>query len=236
MFAALAEQIRKTGDVGLITGPAGIGKTKAIELYQMQNQTVLTVTLCRWVRSAGSLTLKLWNQLDRRNAARGMSKACYLEEKLVGSKRLIIIDNAHRAERSALQFLFDLHDATGCPIALVGNPEVLDSIRDNDQMFSRIGICKDLASVGKNRSKTMNDWMRHAARKLLAAILADAEDCVVRMAEETALEPGHLRTLKKQAVLAGDLLQTAMFKGRQAEAFAEAGKLLVRKAGADEED
>jgi DNA transposition AAA+ family ATPase len=33
MFAALAEQIRKTGDVGLITGPAGIGKTKAIELY-----------------------------------------------------------------------------------------------------------------------------------------------------------------------------------------------------------
>jgi DNA transposition AAA+ family ATPase len=236
MFAAVAEQIRKTGDVGLITGPAGIGKTKAIELYSAANTTSLHVTLCRWIRSDSALMRRLWEQIDTRGwSASHCSKASFLEQRLTGSKRLIIVDNAHRAQRSALQFLFDMHDATGCPIALVGNPEVLGNIKGNDQMFSRVGIFKDLATIGR-KNRTMDDWMKTAARKLLEALMPAADGAVIAMAEEAALEPGHLRTLKKQSILAADLLQTSKFKDRPADAFCEAGNLLVRKTRGDEED
>ncbi len=235
MFAAVAEQIRKTGDVGLITGPAGIGKSKAIELYLAANGTSLAVSLCRWVRSDAALLRRLWEQIDTRGWDKQTSRASYMEQRLAGSKRLIIVDNAHRAQRSALQFLFDLHDATGCPIALIGNPEVLEGIRSNDQMFSRVGIYKDLATIGR-KNRTMDDWMRTAARKLLEALMPAADAAVITMAEEAALEPGHLRTLKKQAILASDLMKASAFKDHPAEAFSEAGKLLVRKSTHDEED
>ena len=69
-------------------------------------------------------------------------------DKLTGSKRLLIVDDAHELSSSGYKLLINLQDVTGMAVALVGNEVMVEDIRGHtvqarrrsSQMVSRVGL------------------------------------------------------------------------------------------------
>ena len=131
------ESIRRSGDVGLVHSPAGLGKSCACRLYAARYPSSIMVTVTQWSGATGGLVNAVWDSFDTRKWKGNVSRASFITERLTGSRRLLIIDNAQRLSVGGLKYLFDLYDATGISIALVGNPEVLDVIKRNPDAFPK---------------------------------------------------------------------------------------------------
>ena len=217
-LAATFDRIRRTHDVGLIHGAAGIGKTSGIILYEGANPTTIVITLSEWACDSGGMTSALFGAVDSKSYDHRTPRAEWLANRMKGSDRLLVIDNAHRLRRRGLQFLFDFHDLTGLPIALVGNPEILHAISANDQQFSRIGICKalKLADPGK------------VAGRLVQQVTPDAGDELDALAEQVCAERGGARALKKQLRLAARIKEDSTKPITLETAFRAAHTQLVR--------
>lgn len=220
IMQATFELVRKTNDVGLISGPAGIGKSVVIRMYTARNPLALAISVPRWQRTDGGMVALLFGVLDASSWDRHSARSRFLADRLKGSNRLIIVDNAHRMTSAARQWMFDFHDETGCPVALVGNPEVLDAIRQNDQQFSRIGIHQRVVLDVKR--------LKLYAQAMVDALITAPQAGLYDLALEVAEERGHLRALKKQLLLAADLAASAAFGGDQVKAFTAAHTKLVR--------
>lgn len=224
IITATFELVRKTNDVGLITGPAGIGKTVASRMYLASRPTTLAISVPRWQRTDAGIAALLFAAIDARDWDGQTARSAYMTERLRNSNRLVIVDNAQRMTLSAREWLFDLHDETGCPIAMIGNPEVLQSIRRCDQHFSRIGIYQEVALAPK---KSPGEVKRYAVA-LVDAIVKSPSDGLYDLAAAVAEERGHLRALRKQLLLMLDLTETKTYAGDQLRAFHAAHKKLVR--------
>jgi DNA transposition AAA+ family ATPase len=215
------ECTRRTDDVALLSGPAGIGKSVGIRTYVSANPLTIAITVTRWSRDDAGVVRLLWDELETSSWSGQVSRARYMEQRLADSQRLIVVDNAHRLSNSARAWLFDFHDVTGCPIALVGNPEVLAAIRLNDQQFSRIGLHRRLDMAG-------NPSVADYARRMVDAMIPDAPQALYALAARVAAERGHLRALRKQLAAAIDLAAAKAYSGDLVRAFADAHALSVR--------
>lgn len=193
------ELIRRTNDIGLIHGPAGAGKTKGIDLYCAANALTLHVTLSKWDSGPGGLEAAIAEQLDEKTRTRRERRSTWMRAQLKGSNRLLIIDNAHRLTRSALAWLFDFHDATQLPIALVGNPEVLELIKENDQQFSRIGV----------ETPVEVESAEAFARNMLRLHCPEHTAELLKLATAVVRERGHGRALLKHLLLVPEFIDPA---------------------------
>jgi DNA transposition AAA+ family ATPase len=219
---ATFEQIRKTADVGLVSGPAGIGKTLSIDAYRTgeDGQTALSITVVTWRATRDGVVKAIATALqdDGRQYPGTLSQADWIADTLRGSDRLVIVDNAHLLRGSGREYLFNLHDDAGIPVALVGNPEVLAAIRKNDQHFSRVGIRRHLELAD----------VRTVAAHVTRATFQNADRVLIDLATAVAGQAGHLRALHKQLMLARDFASQPDFKDNPVGAFKAAHKLLVR--------
>jgi DNA transposition AAA+ family ATPase len=193
----LLETIRETNDVGLISGPAGVGKTSAIQLYAAANPSSISLTATTWTRSCAGIEHLLFAALSTPRLNKHIRRAQHIADTLASSNRLLIIDNAHKLQPSALSWLFDLHDHTSIPIALIGNPEILRTISANDQHHSRIGIHVQL-SLAPGQAKSI-------ASKIIEQLLPEAAGQIDELCETIAEHQGTLRALRKQLLLAKKL-------------------------------
>lgn len=160
-MAEALELIRSTNDAGVIFGDAGIGKTTGIALYMDDHPTAILITMTRWNRDQGSVERRFMDVLGKGDRKANESRGEYINRRLIGASRLIIVDNAHKATRPALEWLIDSHDYTGCPLALVGNEEVTGKIDDNAQRHSRM-LYRRSITAGKTRP-----LIRHLAREIV---------------------------------------------------------------------
>jgi DNA transposition AAA+ family ATPase len=225
---AACERIRKRNRIALISGNAGIGKTSGIILYLRANPTAVAITAMKGANDEIAMRRALWRAVDIRHFDRrsGESHQSALINHFKNSNRLIVVDNAHRLTRGGLAFLFDFHDNTGekpgdpgVPICLVGNPEVLDRIRENDQMFSRISL---------NLEIEIDDTQK-IAQDLLSSMCPDHGAELLELAVQVVKEFGHVRALRYQLEEALDLFNApgARFKTIQ-QAFKAAHTQLIR--------
>ena len=210
------EAIRQTEDIGLIYGDAGIGKTTAIVLYLEQNPLAISVSLDRRHGTAIQIERLLADAIGVSERRKGESRWGRILGALNGSGRFLIVDNCHRATRSGLELLFDLHDKSRIPIALVGNAEVLNIIDQNDQMSSRIGISQP---VGMKNPRAL---VRHLISEIAPQFAGKVDD----QAEQVAEGPGKMRAVVKQLALASLIARGSQMPGP--EAFAAAHLRLRR--------
>ncbi|MEI6034501.1 MAG: AAA family ATPase [Verrucomicrobiae bacterium] len=187
--------ILKTNDFGVIYGPAGIGKSVAAARYQADNATAILVSLAHGCRDAKFIQKTIFARVKSRAfAASGMNRAEWIIDRLKGSNRLLLLDNGQRLTIAAREYLFDLHDATRCPVVLFGNPEIIDQIKSNDQQFSRIGICPEI----KLKDKECPD----IAARIIAQMCPEHHDALIEYATKIVTNQGHIRSLRKQITLA----------------------------------
>ncbi len=92
----------------------------------------------------------------------------------------------------ALEWLFDFWDRTHCPVALIGNEEVMLKIEDNDQRFSRIGL---KLNIEVKRPKPL---IRH----LIDQIAPESGDALLSLCEQVAEQRGRFRAVIKHLSLA----------------------------------
>lgn len=216
---AACERIKKRNRVALVSGEAGIGKTSGIVLYCSANPTAVAVTALKGANNECALINGLFRAVDVRNFDRrkGDTRLGALIKHFKGSNRLIIVDNAHRLTRGGLEFVFDFHDETGCPVCLVGNPEVLKKIQQNDQMFSRISLHVQIAFDGAARIAT----------NLLSQMCPKHGEELLTLSTQVVSQFGHVRALHYQLEETLDLFESGNFKNIQ-QAFKAAHTQLVR--------
>lgn len=188
------ETIQETNDFALVSGPAGIGKSCGIELYVRDHPAAVAVTVKVWTRNPNDIEGLVFHAVANSGWRGNQKRSDFLVSKLRGSKRLIIVDNAHKLTPRGLEWLFDFHDSTDCPVGLIGNPEILERIKKNDQMFSRIGLFESL-TLAKGQALAI-------ARRMIAQLIPTAGDDLDGVAEAVAENQGHFRAVKKELLLA----------------------------------
>ena len=214
--------VRKTGDIALITSPAGNGKTSGINAYLHDNASAVSITLNATTRVANKIEGLVFRTIDHASWKCQSSRFDYLVDRFRDSSRLLLVDNAQRMDGSGRQWLFDFQDAAGCPIAMFGNPETLGSIRANDQQLSRIGMHCNY--------ELMPAELPAAARRVTAQY-SDPEtaDLIEDLCSFIAGHEGRLRAVRKGVILMQELRNaSADLRNNPRKALRAAHARLVR--------
>lgn len=188
-----------TGDVAVIYGGAGLGKTTAIRRYAAGGLNV-------WVATMTPATAAVVPALEEIAEAVGLSSgqisgAARLHRAIVkrvsGSGGLLVIDEASHLSVQSLDQVRSIHDATGIGLAMVGNESVFARLTGGgtraaylDRLYSRIG--KRLRLIGSTQADV---------ERLLAAWQVTDKRCRDLLVS-VARKPGALRGVTKVLRLA----------------------------------
>lgn len=143
------------GQVSVVYGDAGIGKTMAFRRYLEENSLAVGITISPTYSSITGVNELLAEQIGvRERVARRITKE--IVSKLKGSGRVIIIDEAQHLTTRTLNHLRCISDESGVGICLIGNLEVYTRMKgtgkaDFAQLFSRIGMAKPVMTIDITR-------------------------------------------------------------------------------------
>lgn len=135
------------GDIAVIYGGAGVGKTTASKQYQERYPNVWVATMSPSSSSVASSLAKIAKAVGIKGVPHSATKLHdEITRKINGTGGLIVVDEAQHLSVTALDELRSLHDETGIGIALVGNESVYTRMTGGnrtapylDRLFSRIG-------------------------------------------------------------------------------------------------
>ena len=138
------------GEIGVVYGEAGIGKTVTAKEYAIRNTDVIFIEA-----DLGYTARSLFTDLHHRIGLDGTGTVHDMFEdvvaKLSGSGRLIIVDEAEHLPYRALELLRRVYDKAGIGILLVGMPRLVHNLRGKKgeyaQLYSRVGIAANLQKL-----------------------------------------------------------------------------------------
>lgn len=139
--------VHKAGYFGVVVGRAGLGKTYALHNYSDEFRDVVYLEIDQTTNQIEFLK-DLCNELkiDDKGLANTLKKR--IVEKIKGSGRLIIIDQAEYLPIKAMDVLRSIHDQTKVGVLLVGLPLLWKKINTgdglNDQITTRVFIKTEL--------------------------------------------------------------------------------------------
>lgn len=137
-------------DIYLVIGEAGLGKTMALKEYANSKSNVVLLEVDPTF-SAKVLLTELCTTLGLTAARNNHAMMTAIIDKLKGSDRLLIIDEAELLTHKPLEILRRIHDKSGVGIVLAGMPRLRANLRgargEYKQLYSRIGLALDI----KNR-------------------------------------------------------------------------------------
>lgn len=131
------------GDVGVVYGPAGLGKTISAQKYALDNPGCIYIEVDPSF-SALSLVKEIHSRLggDGKGGLFDIFKDVL--HRLNGTSRLIIVDQAEILPVKGIELLRSINDKTGCGILLLGMDQLRNNIRgvrgQFAQLSSRIGV------------------------------------------------------------------------------------------------
>lgn len=218
------EYIRKTSDIGVILAEAGEGKTRAVELYAKDHPTAIHYRTTCWTNDINSVQGLLFDLAGKKDYDGKTRRVLNTVRNLRGSERLIIVDDAHKLTRPALQWWFDFHDATLCPIAFVGTFELLDKLEDDPQRFSRVGLHFEIRNADAGVDRAL---LKHMIKQIAPKCDGESTE-LVDLCEQVAKEHGHYRSVHKQLKVAVEVKLGSKKTMSYADAFRAAHTMLVR--------
>jgi DNA transposition AAA+ family ATPase len=190
------------GDIVVIYGGAGTGKSSGIEQYARVSPRVFSVTVTPATSGVLAILEEIATAVGLRDWVRsssGLQRA--IVPRLKGTNGLLVLDEAQHLGILALDQVRALHDLAGIGIALVGNERVYTNMTGGnraaylDRLFSRIG--KRIAL----KKTTEGD-----VDKIVEAWGIKDRECRRQIAE-IATKPGALRVLTKVLRLAASYAQ-----------------------------
>jgi hypothetical protein len=146
-------------DMGVVVGPAGIGKTATLLQFRKKSRSSILVCADVTSRSVGAILDLISAQLPGcHRQGRNSTFLARIVEYLRDSRRLLVIDEAHFLSWESFEACRKLHDSAGIGVVFVGQPLIFDQMRGGrrafmwDQLYSRIGVRCVLKEIGKDDS------------------------------------------------------------------------------------
>lgn len=149
--------------MGAALAPSGTGKTETIKEYKRMNRMTIFVTADITTKSPSQILRRTIEQVGGVGRCRSTSE--YLQaliERLKGSRRLVILDDAHFLNWEAYELMRKIHDCAGVGIVYVGQERLYDQMRGQDgkaylfdQIYSRIAIKRDKFQIFKKDARAI---------------------------------------------------------------------------------
>lgn len=184
-------------DIGVIYGPAGIGKTIALKQYAQEYPSTVFITADVTTARAKALLEEIADKIGTKSSGTQSAIKRGIISELNRSGRMIIIDEAQHLAYEALEALRTImHDTCGTGVLLCGNEVIYSNMIGKRnapfaQLFSRVGI-----SRGLSKKVSLED-----IRKIVCQDLPVMEECV-QYFHSVANSPGGIRLAVKLFVLA----------------------------------
>lgn len=135
------------GDINLVIGEAGLGKTCALWQYAKMVDNVVMIE-AEPTFSPKVLLSALCQKLSLATSRSNHANITAICAKLKGSERLIIIDEAELLSYKCLEIVRRIHDLSSTGVVLAGMPRLRANLRGHmgeyKQLYSRIGFAHDL--------------------------------------------------------------------------------------------
>lgn len=133
----------RDGDMGVIVGPAGCGKTETIKEYKRRHRDTILITANVTTR-IGPLLYSITKILASTTPTK--ANAIFFDSivrALIKRPRFLVIDEGHHLNWKELEALRAIYDATGVGVAISGQPEIFERILSGNtwsQLLSRVGV------------------------------------------------------------------------------------------------
>lgn len=135
-------------DINLVIGEAGLGKTVTLKQYAKQVDNVILVEV-EPTYSPKVLLVELCNRLGIVPSRSNHDNVTNIVEKLKGSDKLLIVDEAELLAYKSLEIIRRIHDMAKIGVVLAGMPRLRANLRgkkgEYKQLYSRIGFVGDLS-------------------------------------------------------------------------------------------
>jgi DNA transposition AAA+ family ATPase len=221
LVLAAFDYVRKTNDLGAIICPSGAGKTRAIELIVEKHDLAILVEVTEWNRSVHDIMRAIWTGCAVDGWDRSTSQFPFLVQKMRGSDRPIVFDDAHKLSRDALSLVATFQEKTGCPIALIGCDELVKKLESDPQRLSRTGLHWPIAPA-----KTDPKLLKHMVQSIAKSVNGDLDE-LLELCAQVASHHGHFRAVHKQLKLAAEIRNGDINLGWP-DAFRQAHTKLLR--------
>ena len=206
------------GDMALIVGAPGVGKSASARQYAAKTPRVVTATASPAVRTVSAILSTIITAITGRAPTYRVRVECtnFIRQAL-GSGWLLVIDEAQHCDFEALEELRAIHDATKCGLVLMGNASVLSRIEGAQrdpayaQLFGRAGwrvrldrsdladVAPVLETMGVTAPEVVEYCRQIAARDSLRVVIKVVRGALMlsRGARED-LNPHHLAAAYRQ--------------------------------------
>ena len=179
------------GDLVVIYGMAGTGKTWSLQRYAEETTAAWHVAMSPSLTTAAAVLSRIARAIgtggDHRTAAR-LEQAVI--DRLSGIDAVLLVDESHHLPQALLDVLRCVHDAAECGLVLAGNEPLWSRLASGEraaQLVSRVGLRRRLRRPSAADALTL-------ARHLLERDVAQNERKTITA---TAAGPGGLRAVRK---------------------------------------
>jgi DNA transposition AAA+ family ATPase len=149
--------------MGVALAPSGTGKTETCKEYKRQNRATIFVTADITTRAPAAILRRIVQQTG--GTGRRYSTSEFLHamiDRLKGSQRLLIIDDAHFLKWESFELVRKVYDCAGIGVVYVGQERLYEQMKGTDrnsylfdQIYSRIAIRRDNFLIYKNDVKAV---------------------------------------------------------------------------------
>lgn len=226
MVEAMSEflnSVRVSKSIGVAHGEPGKGKSKALEVHRRNDPLCIVVTAEVGMGGWRGLRDAILAALPNKRRMRGETWAAWLVRNLKGSGRLLAIDNAELLTSGARKWVaFNWHasEKIDCPVALIGNEELMPQWSAIEKLKSRVGLSYELES-----EQTATDTAREMLRLHIPG--SERDDEAVQLATKILKGGGACRAVEKHLLIAADLLDKRPDKYTTADAIRAANSMLL---------
>ncbi|EAN1794700.1 AAA family ATPase [Salmonella enterica] len=137
-------------EICVLYGAAGLGKTMILKEYARRDDTVIFIEADPGF-TARTLLEELCGRLrlNKNGNIHALIEVCV--EKIKGSGRLLVIDEAELLPYRALEVIRRLHDKAGIGVVLAGMPRLIVNLKgkrgEYAQLYSRVALALDLGNA-----------------------------------------------------------------------------------------